>query len=720
MTSTVITAGQTSSGLTIPSGSTLTVKAGGIAVSTTVSGGAETVSSGGMVSSSTLVSGGFEFVSAGGSAVDTIISNGGFRDVFNGGTATGTTVASGGVERVYTGGTTTGTVVSSGGTQNIFGGTVISTTVDSGGVELLDSGIASGTIVSSGGGFALYSPGASAVSAQIYGDPVTVYSGATATGTVLFSGTQLTVKSGGVVSTTSVGSGSYEFDSGTAISTTVSAGGNEYVEKGGTATGTTVFGGQAIASGGSAAGTTVSSGGTLTVSSGGVATGAIVGGSGLALVISSGTASNTVLSGGGTLEVQSGGIVTGSVTFSGTGDILKIDGTGLPTDPSTLIGATISGFAGGDEIDLQNIGFSAAGHVSLIGGNELQITENGTTYDLQLDPSQSFAGDFFHLANDGGGHTLITENATPCYCRGTLIRTADGEVPVENLRIGHWVVTLGGESLPIKWIGRRSYRDWQAVGNDDVQPICFKAGSIADHVPARDLFVSPEHAMFVDGVLVPARHLVNGVSILKMEGMERIDYFHLEFDRHVVIFAEDAKAESFVDDDSRMLFHNADEYRRLYPNEPRRRVEFCAPRVEDGPALASLHQALAARAQHLRADSAAAPWGQRGKVEVATARLITGWAFSGADAGPVSLVVLVNGAVIGRLLADRYRPDLKAAGIGDGRHGFRFTLPKGLAADITHRIEVRREIDWSPLVGVPVILVTGRSTDFSGAIQYEW
>jgi hypothetical protein len=51
--------------------------------------------------------------------------------------------------------------------------------------------------------------------------------------------------------------------------------------------------------------------------------------------------------------------------------------------------------------------------------------------------------------------------------------------------------------------------------------------------------------MFLDDVLVPAQHLVNGVSILKVEGVEEIEYFHLEFDRHAVIYAEGAAAESF-------------------------------------------------------------------------------------------------------------------------------------------------------------------------------
>jgi hypothetical protein len=351
----------------------------------------------------------------------------------------------------------------------------------------------------------------------------------------------------------------------------------------------------------------------------------------------------------------------------------------------------------GGKLDLAGMTFNSAGTANFNSTNSiLTVVENGATYTEHL--AGTYTGDFFHLTSDGSGGTVITEDTTPCYCRGTLIRTADGEVPVEHLRIGHWVIALGGEGLPIKWIGRRSYRDWAAIGNGEVQPICFKAGSIADGVPARDLRVSPEHAMFIDGVLVPAGQLVNGTSILKLSGMEEIDYFHLEFDRHIVILAEGAPAESFVDDDSRMLFHNAEEYRRLYPDEPHRRdAEFCAPRIEAGPKLDEIRRTLAARTAHLRAEGVAAPWGRRGKIEVTTSRLVAGWAFAGADAGPVPLVVLVNGAIVGRVVADRYRPDLEAASVGDGRHGFSFVLPKGLATDTDHRIEVRREIDWLPI-----------------------
>jgi hypothetical protein len=210
----------------------------------------------------------------------------------------------------------------------------------------------------------------------------------------------------------------------------------------------------------------------------------------------------------------------------------------------------------------------------------------------------------------------------------------------------------------------------------------------------------------LDGVLVPAHLLVNGVSILKVEGMEEIEYFHLEFDRHVVIYAEGAAAESFVDDDSRMLFHNADEYRRLYPDEQHDRYpEFCAPRVEAGAALDMMHHRLMARAARLLPDGTATPTAvQQGYLDRATRTMVEGWAIAGTEEGPVKLAIMLNGAVIGQTVADRCRADLAKAGVGDGHCGFRFDLPDGLSPDLSHRIEVRRESDWSPLIGGCVTL----------------
>ena len=98
--------------------------------------------------------------------------------------------------------------------------------------------------------------------------------------------------------------------------------------------------------------------------------------------------------------------------------------------------------------------------------------------------------------------------------------------------------------------------------------------------------------MFLDGFLVPARHLVNGSSIVRERNLERVDYFHIELENHYVIYAEGARSETFIDDDSRGMFHNAAEYAVLYPDAPEP-AGYCARRVENGYELEALRQRLA-------------------------------------------------------------------------------------------------------------------------------
>ena len=106
--------------------------------------------------------------------------------------------------------------------------------------------------------------------------------------------------------------------------------------------------------------------------------------------------------------------------------------------------------------------------------------------------------------------TIALEGTAPCYCRGTLIATANGDVPVEALVIGDEVVTASSAKRPIKWIGRRSYGGRFFLGRSDVLPICIKAGALGDNAPTRDLWVSPHHAMYFKdgndgGVLIEAK-----------------------------------------------------------------------------------------------------------------------------------------------------------------------------------------------------------------------
>lgn len=60
----------------------------------------------------------------------------------------------------------------------------------------------------------------------------------------------------------------------------------------------------------------------------------------------------------------------------------------------------------------------------------------------------------------------------------------------------------------------------------------------------------------------------------------------------------------------------------------------------------------------------------RGSVDSLTATGAQGWIFTGGLDGPVVVQALLNGGIIGEATADIARPDLAAAGFGDGRCGF--------------------------------------------------
>ena len=157
-----------------------------------------------------------------------------------------------------------------------------------------------------------------------------------------------------------------------------------------------------------------------------------------------------------------------------------------------------------------------------------------------------------------------------CFLRGTHILTPHGLKPVESLSIGDHMMTARGEAMPIRWIGRQIFRrgpsSWWP---DSVHPICLARSALADNVPHAHLYLSPCHALFIDGVLIQVAPLVNGTSITPAvpEGMKDIEYFHIELATHEVILAEGAPAETYLNTNGREHFTNFVEYERLYGRE---------------------------------------------------------------------------------------------------------------------------------------------------------
>lgn len=138
-----------------------------------------------------------------------------------------------------------------------------------------------------------------------------------------------------------------------------------------------------------------------------------------------------------------------------------------------------------------------------------------------------------------------TENTgVICFASGTAIRTARGDVPVDDLHIGDRVCTLDNGLQMIVWIGRRHFDRTELANDSRLRPVLIRKGVLG---AARDLLVSRQHAMLIgQDRLVRAAHLAHSTRGIRLaEGKRRITYVHLLFEAHQIIFAEGIPSESF-------------------------------------------------------------------------------------------------------------------------------------------------------------------------------
>ncbi|WP_419758168.1 Hint domain-containing protein [Acidisoma sp.] len=582
----ILISGQTVSGIVVSAGTYLEIGSGGTAINTLVKdGGYETVFSGGITTSTTIRAGGSEEVSSGGTAIGTAVKDGGYLQLGPGGVASSAAVSGGGTMIVSAGGvafdtqsaaaavlsitnlvtsgqTVSGVTVGSSSLLDVgSGGRAVSTTVVNGGSEIVSSGgTVSGTVVSSGAVLRVLNGGSAAGTTVLSGGTFIVISGGSSTGTVVSSGglgsvqvvvssgqvssglvansvTSVYVLAGGVTSGTMLMSGGTEVVSaqGRDVGTVVSAGGYDLIS--GLSVGAVVSGG-ALIQGGTTDGLTITGNGSV------IAEDAVLGFSVL---------SNTTITGNGTLTVSDGGDVSGSVVFGGSGTFV-ISSTAMPF-------ATLSGFTASDKIDLAGVVFGSGGSANYSDGS-LVVTEGGQNYVLQF--GDTAGGTAFAVAADPFGGTLLTVSPPPCFAAGTLIATPDGDVAVEKLAVGDPVMTEGGGTALISWIGSRRIDVTRHPDPAQVWPVRIRAHAFAPSRPARDLFLSPDHAIFAEGVLIPVKHLVNGGSIAQVPAAE-VTYFHVELPEHSVVLAEGLPVESYLDTGDRNSFAGGEGVQALHP-----------------------------------------------------------------------------------------------------------------------------------------------------------
>lgn len=338
---------------------------------------------------------------------------------------------------------------------------------------------------------------------------------------------------------------------------------------------------------------------------GGAGDDVIYGGAGKDQLI--GGAGSDYLDGGAGADDLSGG--AGSDTLSGGAgaDILS-GGAGADVLNGGKGDDVLSGGAGADTFVFgEGFGFDAITDLSAQDAIDLTALSSITSLD-QLTFTQVGSSVVVEVPGAKGGSIVVASSTiaavqaaiqVACLARGTMVLTPGGEVAVEDLKIGDLVSTADGVAKPVKWVGRRAYGRPFLDGNRRIAPIVFAAGSLGPNLPSRDLSVSPEHAIFVDHVLVPAYLLDNGLSVRQDMGRERIEYFHVEFEAPEVIFTDGAPTESYVAHGNRAMFANHADYVALYgaeevePGMPRRRFHM----IFEGAGLDAIRERLKVEAE---------------------------------------------------------------------------------------------------------------------------
>ncbi|MDE2333446.1 MAG: Hint domain-containing protein [Rhodospirillales bacterium] len=356
--------------------------------------------------------------------------------------------------------------------------------------------------------------------------------------------------------------------------------------------------------------------GTLDNAAHGIIEGGTTGVSGYGLIINAGTimgsasgyALQLVKGSASRLVIESGGTFIGTVNGGGSLGTLELPGqvgtlTGIG---SSLIGFghitldagsnwLVEGSAGGFNGDAIS-GLAQAGTVELQGTVASEVAFANYSLTLSGGLTLGLYGMTGVSVTNDGANTFITA----CFASGTRIATARGAVAVEALRVGDRVATVTGRLASVRWIGHRQTDLRRHSSPHDVMPVRVRAGAFADKVPERDLILSPDHAVLVEGRLVPIRHLANGESIVQ-ESRESVTYWHVELDRHDAILAEGLACESYLDTGNRCAFAGEPAV-ALHPDFGRDRAlavwqaQGCAEILTDpaDPELRALHLRLLA------------------------------------------------------------------------------------------------------------------------------
>ncbi|WP_041247661.1 Hint domain-containing protein [Komagataeibacter medellinensis] len=225
-----------------------------------------------------------------------------------------------------------------------------------------------------------------------------------------------------------------------------------------------------------------------------------------------------------------------------------------------------------DTIQLKNT-TAPIDHYTITGDSTKTITLYGrdgsevAAYQVSMSPDASLANGNYSVADGGtdnplqisyvGGNTDIGV----CFLPDTMIRTPAGDVAVQDINVGDEVVTYTAgqpQARRVVWTGTARATVRPGLPDDEAgYPVRIVKDAIADGIPYRDMLITAEHSLFLEGGFVPVRMLVNGRSIFYDHSITTYDYYHIETEQHAVIMADGMLTESYLDTGNRHTFRSS-------------------------------------------------------------------------------------------------------------------------------------------------------------------
>lgn len=143
-----------------------------------------------------------------------------------------------------------------------------------------------------------------------------------------------------------------------------------------------------------------------------------------------------------------------------------------------------------------------------------------------------------------------------CFVPGTLITTARGDVPVEELDEMDQVQTADNGFQPVLMATRSRVSGGRILAMPKLRPVRISAATFGVDVPNPDLYVSPDHRILIRGAeaqalfntpecLVAARDLVGMKGVRVDHRIRAVEYIHLALDGHQIVRANGVDCESF-------------------------------------------------------------------------------------------------------------------------------------------------------------------------------